>query len=64
MKIDDCKLTFREMQQALAKCRKNLTEAAATNADGQIASSYPSKIDPYVKWAPEVGRYSFHWYLN
>jgi hypothetical protein len=29
----------------------------------QFEEIVPKDLEPYRKWAPEVGRYSFHWHL-
>ena len=42
-----------EMRKALAHLSHYLTKKGL-----QI----PEDLDAYIKWAPEVGRFSFHWY--
>jgi hypothetical protein len=51
------------VRKKMDRIDEDLRERSHEHPD-DIALARPEDIETYARWAPEVGRYSFHWNLE
>ncbi len=51
------------VREKMFRVQEGIGEWSREHPD-QVALGFPEDIAIYARWAPEVGRYSFHWNLE
>jgi hypothetical protein len=51
-------------QETLRQIQNRLEKTVDALHQLEIPIEFPENLEPYRLWAPEVGRYSFHWHLS